>query len=160
MRHGVRIGDIGAAIEALARAIVRAVGVSAAVTHQRRRDDRADIDRSLGVPWRLVMTKLRKVTDEHEARACIAAAEAAGQSSAEWARERGIDGRSLHAWRLNLSRCSASARAKAQLVELVPVAPKRVASRYVVHVGEMSVELGDDFEDKTLRRLIAVLRSC
>jgi hypothetical protein len=97
------------------------------------------------------MTKLRKVTDERDARACLAAAEAAGQSNSDWARECGIDGRSLNAWRINLSQRSAPKSVKAaQLVELVPVTgSKRAASRCVVHVGEISVELGDDFEDKS-----------
>jgi hypothetical protein len=42
----------------------------------------------------------------------------------------------------------------------VPVSATKQAPQYVVHVGEIAVELGDDFEEATLRRLIAVLRSC
>ena len=106
------------------------------------------------------MAKLRKVASEREARACLAAAKAAGVSSGAWARERGIDGRSLNAWRMNLSRRSETACAKTHLVELVPATAPKVASRYLVHVGDVALELGNDFDDATLRRLIAVLRSC
>jgi hypothetical protein len=29
-----------------------------------------------------------------------------------------------------------------------------------MHVGAVSVEFGDDFEDETLRRVVALLRTC
>src|SRR5574342_964812 len=105
-----------------------------------------------GVCWRFVMVKPRKVTDARDARACLAAAKAAGLSNREWAREWGVDGRSLNAWRINLSRGASAmrtARTKktTDLVELVPVASPTKASRYVVHLGEISVEFGADFEE-------------
>lgn len=110
------------------------------------------------------MVKLRKVTDERDARACLAAAKASGQSNREWAREWGVDGRSLNAWRINLSRRSTPAPPRSaksmHLVELVPVSAPKRAPRYVVHLDQISVELGEDFEEATLHRLIAVLRSC
>src|SRR5487761_2306624 len=46
----------------------------------------------------------RKVHDEVEARGCLLAAKRAGRSAGEWARAHGIDGRSLHAWLVNLER--------------------------------------------------------
>ncbi|MEN9580190.1 MAG: hypothetical protein RJA70_3199 [Pseudomonadota bacterium] len=46
----------------------------------------------------------RKIEDEREARRCLAAARRAGLGLGEWARARGIDGRSLHAWQLGLER--------------------------------------------------------
>jgi hypothetical protein len=45
----------------------------------------------------------RKIEDEREARRCLKSARAAGLTAGEWAREHGIDGRSLNAWRINLS---------------------------------------------------------
>ncbi len=47
-----------------------------------------------------------------------------------------------------------------QLVELVPATPLYAAARYVVRVGDVELELDDDFRDETLRRLVGVLRSC
>jgi hypothetical protein len=46
-----------------------------------------------------------------------------------------------------------------RLVELV-ASSATSSSRYVVRVGSVSVEFGDDFEDGTLRRVVEVLRSC
>lgn len=114
------------------------------------------------------MEQFRKVIDEAEARECLAAAEAAGVVAREWARARGIDARSLNAWRINLSRGGADEKRKAKratrrprLIELVPAAASStLTARYVVRVGGCAVELGDDFDDATLRRVIAVLRSC
>lgn len=47
------------------------------------------------------------------------------------------------------------------LVELVPL-PATPASerRYVVQFGDVRLELGDDFDPRTLRRLLEVLRAC
>jgi hypothetical protein len=125
------------------------------------------------------MNERRKITDEREARRCLAAARRAGERAGAWARAHGIDGRSLNAWRVNLARRGASStttrtarrppaavivqpRRRAALVELVP-APRPSASapaRYVVHVGEVRVEVGDDFAAATLRRILEVLRAC
>jgi hypothetical protein len=44
-------------------------------------------------------------------------------------------------------------------VELVPKGTESGA-RYVVRVGEISFEFGDDATEETLRRTIGVLRSC
>ena len=123
------------------------------------------------------MREQRKITDEQEARRCLAAARRTGESAGAWARANGIDGRSLNAWRVNLARRSASGNAtrprttsrsptalvvrpRAALVELVPVSRPGVMARYVVHVGELRVEVGDDFAPEALRRIVEVLRSC
>jgi hypothetical protein len=45
-------------------------------------------------------------------------------------------------------------------VELVPAARPAAAARYVLHVGGVELELGDDFHEDTVRRLVRVLRSC
>jgi len=107
----------------------------------------------------------RKIRDEADARACIAALKMSGMATAAWCRSEGIDGRSLRAWTLNLGRSAAragkGARAKrVQLIELVPSGPLRRTARYVVRVGPHGVEVDDPFDESTLRRLVAVLASC
>ena len=107
----------------------------------------------------------RKIRDEADARACIAAQKVSGMTTAAWCRSEGIDGRSLRAWTLNLSRSAAPAgkrvRAKpVQLIELVPSGPLRRTARYVVRVGRHDVEVDDQFNESTLRRLVGVLASC
>jgi hypothetical protein len=53
---------------------------------------------------------------------------------------------------------------RAALVELVPAsrpsASTRAPARYTVHVGDVHVEIGDDFAAETLRRILEVLRAC
>lgn len=114
----------------------------------------------------------RKITDEREARRCLAAAKRAGVSAGEWARARGIDGRSLHAWQMNVERRGTSAGPRRRkrkatttraLVELVPAAHSVnvfAAGRYVLEVAGARVEFGDDVSVATLRRVLEVLRSC
>ena len=114
----------------------------------------------------------RKIEDESEARRCLQAARRSGQSAGEWARERGIDGRSLHAWQMNFERRESGAqrgRRKAKtappraLVELVSTSPNVAVAgggRYVLEVGGARVEFGDDASAATLRRVLEALRSC
>jgi hypothetical protein len=106
----------------------------------------------------------RKIRDSADARACIKAANAAnGVSLGEWAREHGIDGRSLTAWKNNLGRRSrrTARRVPARLVELVAAPAANAAHvRYVVHCGVRAVEVDARFDEETLRRLLRVLASC
>src|SRR6185437_12110315 len=108
------------------------------------------------------MSLLRKIADEKDARACLLSVARSGETLRAWAKRHGVDGRSLRAWHRNLSRRESSAPPRdARLVELVrasstPGPPQR----YVVHVGEVSVEVGDDFDDQTLRRILEILRAC
>jgi hypothetical protein len=112
----------------------------------------------------MAMSSLRKVRDEAEARACLSALARSGKSLREWARSKGLDGRSLRAWQINLSRSAPTnatvRRARTRLVELVPVSAPSVAHRYVVRIGDASVELGDDFDASSLRRIVEALRAC
>jgi hypothetical protein len=101
----------------------------------------------------------RKVEDEREARRCLKAAKAAGVTPGAWAREHGIDGRSLNAWRLNLAQ-GRETRDVPRLVELVAAPSTRGGARDLVRVGELVVEVGADFDDATLVRLVRALRSC
>lgn len=119
------------------------------------------------------MTQQRKITDELDARRCLAAARGAGEDAGRWARAHGVDGRSLNAWRMNLARRGTgrekpvarpprtpTIRPRAALVELVPAPRPVAAARYTVRIGEIRVELSDDFDATTLRRILEVLRTC
>ena len=119
------------------------------------------------------MEKRRKIASESEARRCLSAVERSGLSIKEWARARGIDGRSLHAWKMNLERSESPAQrsriarssaptgsSKVQLVELVPATSASSSTRYVLRVGSASVEFGDDFTTESLRRVVEALRAC
>jgi hypothetical protein len=106
---------------------------------------------------------MRKIENEREARQHLKAAKAAGLGCGEWAREHGIDGRSLNAWRINLSRSQTSqhdATTSLRLVELVPATMQPSEARYVVRVADHAIELGADFDEATLVRLVRALRSC
>jgi hypothetical protein len=106
---------------------------------------------------------MRKIEDARDARACARAARAAGLSLGAWARRHGVDGRSLHAWSVNLERGhgrSTALVAKPRLIELVPSSASQVRARYLVRVGDEAIEIGDDFHDETLARVVRVLRAC
>lgn len=47
----------------------------------------------------------------------------------------------------------------ARLVELVPRASAE-AGRYVIWLGDVAVEVGDDFREQTLARIASALRAC
>jgi transposase-like protein len=102
----------------------------------------------------------RKLRDAQEAQLCLREVAVSGRSRADWAREHGVDARSLNAWRLNLERGAAAPTAP-RLVELVAAdRSPRPPARYTVHVGELAVEVDAGFDDDVLRRLISVVASC
>lgn len=118
----------------------------------------------------------RKVVDEREARALLAKAARSGRDVLAIARAHGVDGRSLNAWRMNLSRGPAEPATRARrrapramhpgLVELVPAViaelprPERGHARYTLRVMGAELEFGDEARADTLRRVLEVLRSC
>lgn len=108
----------------------------------------------------------RKVRDEADARACVAAAKTSGLDLTVWARSEGVDGRSLHAWAMNLGlggrrrRRKSAPPSQVQLVELVRAPIPSPTRRYAVRVGDRTLEIDDGFEESTLRRLLSVLSSC
>ncbi len=103
----------------------------------------------------------RKLRDADEARRCLDEAAASGLSRPEWARSNGIDGRSLNAWRMNLERTRRRDQQAPRLVELVAAEPvTKEPVRYVVHCGELAVEVDHRFDDHVLRRLLGVVASC
>ena len=107
----------------------------------------------------------RKVFDEQDARRCLSAVKASRRELGAWAKEHGVDGRSLNLWRVNLARRGVlRVRATApKLVELV-VAPAAVVvdrrAPFVLRVGDIELEVGDNFDETSLRRLVGVLKSC
>lgn len=80
-----------------------------------------------------------------------------------WTQAHGIDGRSLNLWRPNLER-RGTARApglKPQVVELIPASganPARMPFR--MNVGGVELEVPDEFDERALRRVVEVLKSC
>ena len=105
----------------------------------------------------------RRVFNEQDARRCLTAARRSRGGLAAWARGHGIDGRSLNAWRVNLERRgTVRVRATApKLVELVPIGPRvALPVPYVLHVGGVELEVGADFDEPSLRRLVGLLKSC
>lgn len=105
----------------------------------------------------------RKIQDEQDARACLKAAKAAGLSAGAWARQHGIDGRSLKPRRrAPPDRLGRAAREidPPRVVELVPAGPARAEARYVVRVAGAEIEVTDAFQEETLVRLVRALRSC
>jgi hypothetical protein len=111
----------------------------------------------------------RRIEDEGEARRFLAAVKRSGMSRGDWARARGIDGRSLRAWEMNLarrgtrsgSRRSLAAAAPRGLVELLPIASAASGggkARYVLEMAGARLEFGDDVAITTLRRVVEALR--
>lgn len=112
----------------------------------------------------------RKIQDENDAKDCIERMKASGLTLTAWARAEGVDGRSLHAWNVNLARGGAGIRRKKaspakrgrqmRLVELVPMTVPSLSGRYLVRLAQLELEVDAQFDETTLRRLIGVLRSC
>ena len=95
----------------------------------------------------------RKIRDRQDALACLNALSRSGVDLSQWCHEHGVDGRSLNCWRRNLGRTGRNP----DLVELVSMASD---ARYVVRVDGIEVEVGDDFHEATLARLLGVLTAC
>ena len=107
----------------------------------------------------------RKIRDAADAHACLNAEKVVrGRKRVEWARDHGIDGRSLNAWRINLRRQGKPAARRtgsARLVELV--AAPAISSepvRFVVRCRAMAVEVDPHFDEAALLRLLRVVASC
>lgn len=99
----------------------------------------------------------RKILDAQDARNCLSGAARAGVHRAEWARAQGVDPRSLNAWRINLERGVCTPKSMPRLVELVrQVAPSVVS----VRCGPFTVEVGDNFDDQLLARVLGVVAAC
>lgn len=107
----------------------------------------------------------RKVRDPAHARQLLAELSGTRLTLAEFARQRGIDGRSLNMHRVNLGGGARQERepAPVRLVELIAGrhgGDTERRGRYVVRCGDVAIEVDEDFEEDVLRRLIAVAASC
>jgi hypothetical protein len=103
----------------------------------------------------------RRIFNEQDARRCLAAAKASQGGLAVWAPAHGVDGRSLNAWRVNLERRRVP-RLRPEgpkLVELVTAVPAARAP-FVLHVRGVELEVDDNFDEQSLRRLVGLLKSC
>ncbi len=93
---------------------------------------------------------LRKIRDEQDARQCLAMVEAAGLSRRQWARDHGVDGRSLFAWARKFKRqaeggCPVRPPEKhSGLVELVAGMP-HADSRIAIRCRGFTVEVDKNF---------------
>lgn len=101
--------------------------------------------------------RVRKIRDEADARACLAAVGAAGGDRIAWAHAHRVDARSLNAWRVALERRGSKAP---KLIELVAATAPRVVARYVLDVGVARVEFDDACSAETLQRVVRALRAC
>ncbi len=105
--------------------------------------------------------ELRKVANRDEAVRLLNQAATSGLERAVWARQNGINARSLNLWRVHLAREDAARLPPAlRLVELVaaPAAPKTVGVR--VRCGALVVEVDADFDEATLGRILAAVVRC
>lgn len=107
----------------------------------------------------------RIITDEVEARRCVQAAGRAEQTPTAWAREHGIDGRSLRGWTRKLGLTASVGSAKAailppMLVELVPKPELRRSAPYAVVVNDVRFEFSEEASASMIQRVVGALRSC
>jgi len=98
----------------------------------------------------------RKINDERDARSCLEEAARCGMTAGQWARKHGVDGRALHAWKLNLARRDEGG-ASLRLVELLPAVVSRSSSPMRVSCGPYVVEVPEDFDEANLTRLLGVV---
>ena len=111
---------------------------------------------------------LRRIANEADARRCLAAVARSGGDLGAWTRAHGVDGRSLNLWKQNLGRRPRSqlgARSAPKALTVVELVPKRgepsvVSAGYTLEVAGVRLEVGEDFQEDVLRRLVRVLRSC
>lgn len=76
-----------------------------------------------------------------------------------------MDGRSLNAWRLKLERPRRTRRPtkRVELIELKPTGAQVVENQdrsLVVRLGAFTVEVGNDFDESALSRVLKVVARC
>ena len=104
----------------------------------------------------------RKVRDYDDARALLDAWSESGLSFTAFCKQKGVNGRSLHIWRVNLDRWAPQAshqEPKLDLVELTLAAPSARA-KYRIEIDGAVIEVDDQFQEQTLARLLGVLTRC
>jgi len=100
-----------------------------------------------------VAQRRRKVA-QGEAAELVSAWRTSKRALPDWCATHGIDGRSLRYWADRLS-----VPTSIRLME-VTVAPPRVAANLRVSLGDVTIEVPDDFTADTLARVLAVVRGC
>ncbi len=106
--------------------------------------------------------KKRRVRDERDAWELLGDWRESDLELPEFCAQRGIDGRSLNCWRLNLgAQAPSQEEPDLRLVEVVghQAAPTRRAV-YRLSVDDVVIELDDDFQEDTLVRLLRVAGAC
>jgi hypothetical protein len=100
----------------------------------------------------------RKIKNRRDAESCLTAAAVNAQTTTEWARSHGVDGRSLRFWRMAIE--GNRPAVPLRLIELVAAAPTPPPS-YTVRCGAFEVDAPHDFDDAVLGRLLrAVAAAC
>lgn len=108
----------------------------------------------------MVATTRRKVMSRAEALELLGELDVNGQALPEFCSERGLDGRSLQCWRLNLKKKPQPKQAPSTRgLRLVEFALPAAQASYRLLVGEFGIELDDAFREDTLQRLLDVLES-
>ena len=100
----------------------------------------------------------RKVRDENDAQKLLVDWERSGLDISAFCARVGVDGRSLNCWRVNLGRREETKTAPPlRFLEVVgtQAAPR---AEYRIRVGELVVEVDDDFREDTLCRILRAVR--
>jgi len=124
-------------------------------------------------------TSRRKITSAEEAERLLEELRDSGEDPPTFCQRRGLDGRSLNCWRLNLERRLETGRRRATGAETLRIVevgwPPAVSlpadgrgeataghgeGRYRVTLGDVVIEVGDGFREETLYRLLSVVRAC
>lgn len=103
-----------------------------------------------------VAEKRRKVRDNADARELLREWQHSDLELSDFCEGRGVDGRSLNCWRINLGVRRRSSHGALRLVEVVGTPPARHAA-YRVILGDVVVQVDDDFRDDTLARLLRIV---
>lgn len=101
----------------------------------------------------------RKIRDREDALACIEAQASSGLSLGQWTQQNGIDGRSLHAWMINMAPRS---KPPAELRVVEVLSPTLIDSACPIRIrcGRFVVEVDSGFDDDALTRVLAAVASC
>lgn len=119
---------------------------------------------------RFTMSVRRKVPNAKVARSCLDALHRSGLPLVEWCASAGIDGRSLHCWRLAFAR-RAGRGAGQRFVELVPApahssiaeaeaSPRAVPPPLRVQLGDVVIDVAVGFHADSLAEVLRVVRAC
>ncbi len=97
----------------------------------------------------------RKIKNRRDAERCLSEAVVAAKTPTEWARDNGVDARSLHCWRLAIE--GRRAPTPLRLVELLGATSPPPS--YTVRCGTFEVDAPQDFDEVVLGRLLRVVAS-